>query len=76
MRLGTVADYILGSFRDQFRSGVIELRFRVDAGGTKTICAIGDTSGRLLAVGEGGPANYKLVGSEAAAEHPPGDCRC
>ncbi len=40
--------------------------FGVDAGGTKTICAIGDTSGRLLAVGEGGPANYKLVGSEAA----------
>lgn len=40
--------------------------FGIDAGGTKTACAIGDAAGSLLAVGEGGPANYKLVGPDVA----------
>lgn len=36
--------------------------FGVDAGGSTTLCAIADTKGNLLSVGQSGPANYKLVG--------------
>lgn len=43
--------------------------FGIDAGGTKTACAIGDSKGNLVAVGKGGPANYKLVGPEVAQKN-------
>jgi len=38
----------------------------VDGGATKTWAVIGDAGGRLVGFGAGGPANYHLVGLEAA----------
>ena len=38
----------------------------IDVGGTKTACAIGNSSGNLVSVSVAGPANYKLVGVERA----------
>lgn len=43
--------------------------FGIDAGGTKTACAIGDSAGNLISVGIAGPANYKLVGPEVAKKN-------
>ncbi|MFH0963803.1 MAG: BadF/BadG/BcrA/BcrD ATPase family protein, partial [Planctomycetota bacterium] len=39
----------------------------MDAGATKTECALGTVGGRGLAVVRGGPGNYELVGFEDAA---------
>lgn len=39
----------------------------VDAGGTKTLCAIADESGRVLGVGRAGSANYQGCGVAGAA---------
>ena len=38
----------------------------VDGGGTKTICLVVDKSGRLLGVGQGGPANTNFTSEETA----------
>ena len=40
--------------------------FGVDGGGSKTVCAIADSNGDLISIGQSGSANYKLVGTEAA----------
>ncbi|NMB74192.1 MAG: ATPase [Myxococcales bacterium] len=39
----------------------------VDAGGTKTLCAIADETGRVLGVGRAGSANYQGCGVAGAA---------
>lgn len=36
----------------------------LDAGGTKTVCYIGDETGTVLGTGKGGPANYQTAGIE------------
>ena len=40
----------------------------VDGGATKTWAVVGDGEGRLVGFGTGGPANYHLVGLEAAMQ--------
>lgn len=43
--------------------------FGIDAGGSKTICAIANAAGDLVSVGQGGAANYKLVGVETSQKN-------
>jgi len=38
----------------------------IDAGGTKTHCAIAKLDGTIIAEGFGGPSNYQIVGEESA----------
>ncbi|PPT07020.1 N-acetylglucosamine kinase of eukaryotic type [Geitlerinema sp. FC II] len=38
----------------------------VDGGGTKTVCLLTDTTGKILGRGEAGASNYQSVGGEAA----------
>ncbi|MGC9505383.1 N-acetylglucosamine kinase [Baaleninema sp.] len=38
----------------------------IDGGGTKTVCLLSDTTGRVLGRGEAGASNYQSVGGEAA----------
>jgi N-acetylglucosamine kinase-like BadF-type ATPase len=37
-----------------------------DGGGSKTLCALSDGTGRLLGQGRGGPSNYRSCGQETA----------
>jgi len=39
----------------------------VDGGASKTIALVGDTTGRVLGLGRGGPSNHQTCGLEAAA---------
>jgi N-acetylglucosamine kinase-like BadF-type ATPase len=40
----------------------------VDAGGSKTLCALADTGGRVLALGRAGPGNWQVSGIEGARQ--------
>ena len=39
-----------------------------DGGGSKTVCALYDETGRLLGTGSGGASNYRYCGEETAAQ--------
>lgn len=40
----------------------------IDGGGTKTLCYLADTGGRILGRGESGPSNFQAVGRQEAAK--------
>jgi N-acetylglucosamine kinase-like BadF-type ATPase len=46
----------------------LNLVIGVDAGGSKTLCAVADDTGAVLSLGRGGPGNWQVSGIEGARE--------